>query len=162
MAQLQSREVVAKEMDLNRPISRCAKFGVGRGLSIILWSYCDPLGEIMVAPPLHGEESRTDSHAVAAQLREASRFRRSAGLFASFPLVHPGLSKAHDLSGAPTDIKEEITYRSPQGIHGTAWSWRAEASEPKGLSGNAVRAVPKEMKRRVLIRNNCYLRNTLR
>jgi len=100
MAQLQSREVVAKEMDLNRPISRCAKFGVGRGLSIILWSYCDPLGEIMVAPPLHGEESRTDFQAVAAQLREASRFRRSAGLFASFPLVHPGLSKAHDLSGA--------------------------------------------------------------
>jgi hypothetical protein len=99
MAQLQSREVVAKEMDLNRPIFRCAKVGVGRGLSTILWSYCDPLGEIMVAPPLHGEESQTHFHAVAVQLRDGSRFRRSAGLFASFPLDHPGLSKAHDLSG---------------------------------------------------------------
>jgi hypothetical protein len=57
-------------------------------------------GEEMAAPLLHGEESRTHFHAVAAQLAKHLGSVASAGPFASFPLGHPGLSKAHDLSGA--------------------------------------------------------------
>lgn len=42
-------------------------------------------GEVMVAPPLHGEKSRTPFRAVAAQLAKHLGSVVSAGLFASFP-----------------------------------------------------------------------------
>lgn len=53
-------------------------------------------GEVMVAPPLHSEESRTHFHVVAAQFAKHLGSVASAGPFASFPLDHLGLSKAHD------------------------------------------------------------------